>query len=531
MKIKKTMSFCVAATSVVMVLLSAHFVRMSYEKVEGAEKARQLVTISSGLIDIATDLLVERSGTNAYLSSDGSKEAEMLKSRKGTDQDLQKLEGSLGVADHQTASTVADRLARMKAAIKSARADADTIAAQSGPRKATPATDAIYWEFTRIGDSSVGVANDLTNILSVLDVRAANMAKLAILAFVVRDFEGRCTVSYTKALSAKIPFSIKMAEEMAYNAGQGDRAYAEIEAIRTDGDVSQAVKDEIVSVTKEFYLPFHAIRDEMDQLATVGSYPMDATQWRAKTQPMLKAVMRIKDAAIAGEEENAVTQRRDAIRTMLFFLVVGLVSLSIQAISAIVIARRVTRPLLKMTDIIRDIAAGERAITVPFIMQNDEIGTLAQGVSVLLANSVKAEQLALEREKEGQVRDSQRAQMDVLTQEFVQSIDFVVHELTGTAETVRDEANQVFAAASVAETQSAAVKTASDSSSQKVQMVAAATEQLAVSIQEINRDLLRIVRPRHLCRNQRFLLLLLEPTVSDYPRTGPLAATDGHQLG
>lgn len=103
--------------------------------------------------------------------------------------------------------------------------------------------------------------------------------------------------------------------------------------------------------------------------------------------------MAIRDAAIAEAERVSDAQRGESRLT--FGLVVLLLVGAAGVLGAIVvlIGRRVTQPLSKLTEVVKRIASGGHDLAVPMTEKTDEIGTMASAIAVLQANSKAADSL------------------------------------------------------------------------------------------------------------------------------------------
>src|SRR5258708_20922989 len=58
------------------------------------------------------------------------------------------------------------------------------------------------------------------------------------------------------------------------------------------------------------------------------------------------------------------------------------------------LGRRITRPILKLTDVTHRLAEGDTAAAVPEVGRRDEIGTMAQAIDILKQRSAEATRLA-----------------------------------------------------------------------------------------------------------------------------------------
>lgn len=174
-----------------------------------------------------------------------------------------------------------------------------------------------------------------------------------------------------------------------------------------------------------------------------------------------------------------------AVRNGSVVLVMAFISFSL----AFWLGRRISKPILRLTDATNRLAEGDLTVDVPGTERRDEIGTLAHAVAVLKVRSAEAARLAGEQDevKSAAERDKQLA-IRKLADGFEASVKAVVDEIAMTATDMEGSAKSMANAAKVASGAATAAATAAEQTSSNVGTVAAATEELSSSIQEISRQ-------------------------------------------
>lgn len=154
------------------------------------------------------------------------------------------------------------------------------------------------------------------------------------------------------------------------------------------------------------------------------------------------------------------------------------------------LGRRITRPILKLTDATRRLAEGDLAAVVPEVDRQDEIGTMAQAVAVLKERSAEATRLTADQDRlKAEAARERETVMHKLANGFEASVKSVVDAMASSATEMQASANSMTSAAAIASGETTAAATAADKTSTNVGSVAAATEELASSIQEISRQI------------------------------------------
>ncbi|SMF82679.1 methyl-accepting chemotaxis sensory transducer with Cache sensor [Tistlia consotensis] len=171
----------------------------------------------------------------------------------------------------------------------------------------------------------------------------------------------------------------------------------------------------------------------------------------------------------------------EAGQIALILLVIGGISL--------LVARSITRPITRMSQRMRSLAAGDLDGEVPGMARRDEIGGMAQAVQVFRANAVERQRLEAESRLAAQrAEEEKRRTMQEIASGFEATVQSVVETLSQTAGRMQTTARSMSTAVEETEQQAGAVAAASQEASASVQTVASAAEELSSSIDEIGRQ-------------------------------------------
>jgi methyl-accepting chemotaxis protein len=153
-----------------------------------------------------------------------------------------------------------------------------------------------------------------------------------------------------------------------------------------------------------------------------------------------------------------------------------------------VMVRAIARPIQAMTAAMRGLAAKDMTVEIPAKGRTDELGHMAEAVSVFKENMVRADQLAA-TEKAEQVAKEQRAKhLADLVSDFEVKIGGLVGVLSSASTEMEATAQSMSSTATQTNQQASNVASAAEEVSAGVQTVASAAEQLTSSISEINRQ-------------------------------------------
>lgn len=207
-------------------------------------------------------------------------------------------------------------------------------------------------------------------------------------------------------------------------------------------------------------------------------------------------------------------QSSDYLMTMLAIVAVGLV---IVITFSLTVYRSIANPMGVLEKKMTAISEGDLSVDVPFVDYGSSIGTLANSIAQLKTNSMErlklekeakaaeekrfreeklrrekeAEQQALERERDLAAAAAQQKRIeesDRITAEFEEEVTFLVKALTMAARELDNTSRSMAKQADENKEQSGQAVAASTQTDANVQTVAAASEELAASITEIQRQ-------------------------------------------
>src|ERR1051326_2983400 len=95
-------------------------------------------------------------------------------------------------------------------------------------------------------------------------------------------------------------------------------------------------------------------------------------------------------------ERDAADMLRNAVVIM---GVAGVVAVLLSVVSSTFFGRVISRPIVAMTAAMRQLAAGDLAVEIPAAGRDDEVGQMAQALSIFRANTEDARRLHQEADK------------------------------------------------------------------------------------------------------------------------------------
>lgn len=199
-------------------------------------------------------------------------------------------------------------------------------------------------------------------------------------------------------------------------------------------------------------------------------------------------------ADFAAEEEVLMKERQAQNETTVdranYILISGILAgIGLGGIAAWFIGNGVANPLVRMTAVMKTLAAGNLDADVPERDRKDEVGDMASAVEVFKRNAVEVKRLEEEQEaSKARAEEEKKRAMAELAGAFEESVGSIVESVSASSREMQDSAQSMATVAENANTQSTAVATASEEATANVQAVSAATEELSASINEISRQ-------------------------------------------
>jgi methyl-accepting chemotaxis protein len=200
---------------------------------------------------------------------------------------------------------------------------------------------------------------------------------------------------------------------------------------------------------------------------------------------------------VAGQVETVIaktktaTDRSDEAIDFGTFVMLMIAAVSVAGAALFVwfyIGRNLVARLVGLEKTMTRLAAGDLAAEVGAKHGSDEIGQMAEALSVFREGIVQANAVTAEKAREQEAKQRQAAAIDQLTREFNDDASNALAAVSTAASRMKGSAETMSRVAAQAKQLTGATASASAQASDNVQTVAAATEELSGSISEISRQ-------------------------------------------
>lgn len=179
----------------------------------------------------------------------------------------------------------------------------------------------------------------------------------------------------------------------------------------------------------------------------------------------------------------------DADKATQAALLIGGAAVIITILVAGFLARSISRPLKGMTSAMTSLAEGDLDADIPGAERSDEIGHMADAVTVFRDNAREVDQLKRQQEETDRIAQQKRAELLAETARQIEtSIGRIAESMASRSGDVRGAAETLSENVRQTSEQSTAVASASEQTAANVETVASAAEELSASVSEIRRQ-------------------------------------------
>lgn len=225
-------------------------------------------------------------------------------------------------------------------------------------------------------------------------------------------------------------------------------------------------------------------------MASYGQAHLEQQTQINKLRAMFIALQpRIQDfAAMAQAGMAETTVRQDQTRAQVggVIAVAGLFALLTVLLVGLISARSIGQPVLMMEEAMSRLAEGNNQIEIPGVHRADEVGMMAKAVLVFRDNALAMDGLRVRQEAEQAAKELRSQQLEALIASFNFDVTAIINTVASTASNTETTAREMDSFASQTVGQMKTVDQSSNAATANVQAMAAASEELAYSIEEIS---------------------------------------------
>lgn len=252
-----------------------------------------------------------------------------------------------------------------------------------------------------------------------------------------------------------------------------------------------AVRQDFAALTRGIDGPDSLFAVRRNELAALAAYAAEQQAAEAARAIYLKDLDQVSAAArkLGDDAERISDSTAETAHWGLGITALGGTVLGL--LIGLVMAARITKPLLRLTATMRSLAAGERP-EVPYQARHDEIGAMAASVQVFRENAVEMDRLRIEQEAERTRSEMEKRQALINMAETIEtSAGTALGEISRGTTSVAEATAELNTLADSTGVSAASAASASNEALGTVQAVASAAEELSISIREIGQQVAR----------------------------------------
>lgn len=188
-------------------------------------------------------------------------------------------------------------------------------------------------------------------------------------------------------------------------------------------------------------------------------------------------------ATISNDIISGATTSAGSVKfgAMLTLVIGGILTIVV----AVVTARIIRNPIAALTQAMLQLSRGQTDLKLDQTGRGDEIGDMSRAVEVFRQAAIEKATLQAESEAEAAARRERQARIEAMIADFRSDIERMLAEVNHETHRMQGTAQKLTSTASLSQQQAVAATGASSNASSSVATVAAAAEELSVSVQEI----------------------------------------------
>lgn len=250
---------------------------------------------------------------------------------------------------------------------------------------------------------------------------------------------------------------------------EGTHWLAVAEHVQADLRIYRGVLDRVVADIRERNLIY------AEELDVIGPQIMAQAHEIAEAQSASQAAI--------GPQLSA-----DFSQQKMLMMAVGFVGVMLASALGFLLARGISRPVLGLTDTMRQLADNDTSVEIPARDRKDELGAMAAAVDVFKQNMIEGDRLRAEQDAEQARRMRRQEVIEQAIGQFEAGSQDALASVLQAAGTMQNSAQTLSASAEETMVQAQNVSAASQQASTNVQTVAGAAEELSTSITEIGQQ-------------------------------------------
>jgi methyl-accepting chemotaxis protein len=350
--------------------------------------------------------------------------------------------------------------------------------------------------FTKIFADVVKTRHDSELVNQNQLQRSGNLlrSKLDDLPSAVEDDSALAAVTLaTKKAAAQLETALVLANTFIINSDQeiAQSAITRLKSVETALQAVPADEEKVKEVIEEVSVQLGESRkaltrliDNAKELNELSIEMADSAVAIMKASNAMKADLLSDQQRLDSESVTNISEAQD------FVVILAVGGFLLGGAWALLLSKGISRPMIAMCKAMRELAGGNFDVVLPGLGRKDELGEMAAAVEEFKMQAIsKAERDADELDARNKAASAgRRAELIRFADEFETAVGSIVANVSASAVQLEASAGTLTRTAAITQDLSGQAAGASEQASNNMQSIAAATEELAVSVDEIGRQ-------------------------------------------
>jgi methyl-accepting chemotaxis protein len=225
------------------------------------------------------------------------------------------------------------------------------------------------------------VSTELTLSIKLQDPYVDQLMELKQIAWVVRNAAGDAAVAVSFAVEGK-PQTATPVDDYIARVSKVRSTWAVLEDLASGLPLPASFAQARERVNRDYFgSDYIDIGMKTLKEAVAGEPPrLNVDQWTAMGMTRLSPLVAVAEAALNAARDHAANQYAGALRGLILQTVLLLLAIGLFVGTMLLVTRRVTGPLQKLSEAMRKLAGGDFAVVLPGLERKDEIGAMANAV-------------------------------------------------------------------------------------------------------------------------------------------------------
>ena len=263
----------------------------------------------------------------------------------------------------------------------------------------------------------------------------------------------------------------------------GSRAF---DALRST-DTRDAHLAELIAATQRPLADFRTALAGIEK--ATATFAENATRWKTAGDVLIARCVAARSASTQAQRRSLHVMLASVQSAYTFQLAATLAAAGLGLALALVLLRRIVRPLIGITEVMNSIAVGALETSIPYVRRSDEIGAMAAAVAIFRDGLLRVRSFDGEREVERKAKQISMERLMEAKGSFERDVGNLTSTLAKAATDMGAAARTVLDISALTNERSAAVTAAAEEASTHVRLVATGTEGVAASFETIEQQL------------------------------------------